>query len=330
MEEVKKPARIGVVLSSGGGRGVYAHTGFLLALRQLGIEVSAIAGCSAGALVGGIAASGADLQQWSQVIASVRTREYWTPDPWLQFVWRLAVNKGRGYTGLSDTAAAIAFCRRNLAVQTFEECRVPFYSLAMDLGRGAKVLFAAGELAPRMMASAAMPLLYRPVEIAGSLYTDGAVIELAPTEAICCKHNLDALIVHHTSVHREGGEGMAWAVRQPWSLIEILNLLLYRHRPWYLSDQPLAFQRCPHGCGTPLIVLECDLPELVWPLNSGGPRVQAAALSQSLASLQPYAGILMSDPHRLPLPRVSAGQAATPAARCNTAPEPEDGEHYPE
>ena len=35
-------ARIGVVLSSGGGRGVYAHTGFLLALQKLCIEVSAI------------------------------------------------------------------------------------------------------------------------------------------------------------------------------------------------------------------------------------------------------------------------------------------------
>ena len=31
-------SRIGVVLSSGGGRGVYAHTGFLLALEQLGVR----------------------------------------------------------------------------------------------------------------------------------------------------------------------------------------------------------------------------------------------------------------------------------------------------
>src|SRR3989338_1302890 len=107
-------ARIGVVLSSGGGRGVYAHTGFLLALQKLGIEVSAVAGCSAGALVGGIAASGADLQLWSDAIANVHMREYWTPDSWLQFIWRLVANRGRGYTGLSDTEVAIDFCRCNL------------------------------------------------------------------------------------------------------------------------------------------------------------------------------------------------------------------------
>lgn len=50
--------KVGVVLSSGGGREVFAHTGFLLALEQLGVEISAIAGCSAGALVGGVYASG--------------------------------------------------------------------------------------------------------------------------------------------------------------------------------------------------------------------------------------------------------------------------------
>lgn len=323
-------ARIGVVLSSGGGRGVYAHTGFLLALQRLGIEVGAIAGCSAGALVGGIAASGADLRRWSDTIASVKTREYWTPDSWLKFIWRLAVNKGRGYTGLSDTVAAIAFCRSNLAVQTFEECRVPFYSMAMDLGRGAKMLFSEGELAPCIMASAAMPLLYRPVEIEGRLYTDGAVIELAPIEAICCKHGLDALIVHHAAMHREGEEGMTWAMKQPWSLVEIMYLLLYRHRPWYLSNQPLTFHRCPHGCGAPIIVLECDLPELAWPLNSGGPKVQAAAMTQALSRLQPYAEMLIRDPRRLPLPRTDEGHAARQGDRLDACHEPEHGKNHHE
>lgn len=54
--------RIGVVLSSGGGRGVFAHTGFMWALSEIGIEVRAMAGCSAGALVGGILASGTTLE----------------------------------------------------------------------------------------------------------------------------------------------------------------------------------------------------------------------------------------------------------------------------
>lgn len=162
--------RIGVVLSSGGARGVYAHTGFLLALARLGIPIAAAAGCSAGAVVGGIAASGADLIAWSDALARVDRRRFWTPDPWPARLWQFVVKKGRGYTGLSGTETAMEFCRRQLAVQTFEECRYPFHALAVSLRQGRKVMFSHGELAPRMVASAATPVLYRPVEIDGDWY----------------------------------------------------------------------------------------------------------------------------------------------------------------
>jgi predicted acylesterase/phospholipase RssA len=293
------PVRIGVVLSSGGGRGVYAHTGFLLALEALGIEIAAVAGCSAGALVGGIYASGTDLHQWTEAIASARSRDYWTPDAWPRFFWNMIVRKGRGYSGFSDTQAAIEFIRHNLTATRFEQCQIPFYSLAMNLTRGVKTLFSEGELAPRIMASAAMPVLYRPVEINGDLYSDGALIELSPTDAVCCKHGLDALIIHHTAMHREGTDGLAWAQKQPWTLVGILYLLLYRQRPWYLSGQALSFTHCLCGCGAPIIVIEPDLPELSWPLSIGGVEIQAAAMEQTLGLLKPYLTTLKTAPHHL-------------------------------
>jgi len=291
--------RVGVVLSSGGGRGVFAHTGFLLALEQLGTEVAAVAGCSAGALVGGVYASGTDIQEWAETIANVHTREYWTPDAWPRFFWQMVVRKGRGYSGFSDSNRAIEFIRNNLAVQTFETCPIPFYSLATNLTQGGKTLFSSGELAPRIMASAAMPVLYRPVEIDGELYSDGATIELASTEAICCRHQLDALIVHHVSAHREGPEGLAHALRQPWSLVEILYLLLYRKRPWYLSDRVLAVHHCRCGCGAPVVVIEPDLPELDWPLSQGGVKVISDAQQQTIKLLDPYVDGLKGDVQQL-------------------------------
>ncbi|MCF6325054.1 MAG: patatin-like phospholipase family protein [Gammaproteobacteria bacterium] len=280
-----KKMKVGVVLSSGGGRGVFAHTGFLLALEQMGIEIGAIAGCSAGALVGGVYASGTDLQQWADRLASVQTRDYWTPDPWWRFIWQMVVRKGRGYTGLSESQAAIEFIRSNLAVQRFEACPIPFYCLATNLTQGTKTLFSTGDMAPRIMASAAMPLLYRPVMIDGELYSDGATIELASTEAICCHHNLDALIVHHASVCRDGPEGLDHALRQPWSLVEIIYLLLYRKRPWYLSDQAIAVHHCRCGCGVPVVVIEPDLPDITWPLSEGGGKIQMIARQQTEALL---------------------------------------------
>ena len=282
------PAKIGVVLSSGGGRGVFAHTGFLLALEKMGIKVDALTGCSAGALVGGIFASGADMHQWAETLERVHSRDYWAPDSWPTFCWNMVVHKGRGYTGFSGSEHAIEFIQSNLGAKTYEECRIPFYCLSMNLSQGCKTMFGEGELAPRLMASAAMPVLYRPVEIDGELYSDGAIIDLAPTEAICCKHHLDILIVHHVSVHREGSAGLAHALRQPWSLVEILYLLLYRQRPWYLSDQPLAFNHCQCGCGARVIVIEPNLPELAWPLSSGGAKIQAEAMQQVMKLLGPY------------------------------------------
>lgn len=295
--------RLGVVLSSGGGRGVYAHTGFLLALEQLGLSICASAGCSAGAVVGGVAASGTSVGDWAQAIAHVSQEEFWTPDSLPRFLWQMAVRRGRGYTGLSSAGAAISYCRRNLAVQTFEQCRYPFYAVAMSLGRGRKVVFSAGDLAPRIMASAAIPALFRPVEIDGDFHCDGALVDLAPMDAICCRHRLDALIIHHVAHRYDQPGGIEKVLERRWAFAEISARLLFHRRPWYLSDERLTLRRCPCGCGAVIVVLEPDLPELQWPLTDGGPKVQQAALAETLALLQPYVDALLTNPRtRLPDP----------------------------
>lgn len=300
--------RIGVVLSSGGGRGVYAHTGFLQALEQLGVPISAYAGCSAGAIVGGVAASGTRLDDWVQAIAAVAQRDFWTPDSLPRVLWHLTARRGRGYTGLSGTSAAIAFCRRLLAVQTFAQCRYPFYAVAMSLGRARKEVFSAGDLAPRMMASAAMPAFYKPVQIDGDLYCDGALIDLAPMDAICCRHGLDALLVHHVARRHDRTEGVETILGSRWAFAEISARVLFHRRPWYLSDERLTLRRCPGGCGAAIVVIEPDLPDLGWPVTEGGPRVQQSARAQALALLQPLADALLTDPRaRL---AVQAGEPA--------------------
>ena len=49
--------KVALVLGSGGARG-YAHIGVIEALEARGFEIISIAGCSMGALIGGIYASG--------------------------------------------------------------------------------------------------------------------------------------------------------------------------------------------------------------------------------------------------------------------------------
>ncbi len=308
--------RIGVVLSSGGVRGVYAHTGFLLALERFGIEISAAVGCSAGAVVGAVAASGADLHAWADTIAMIDRRRFWTSDPLPVLLWRILAQRGRGYTGLSGTEAAVAFCRSQVAVTTFEACRYPFSILAVNLTRSEEVIFSTGELGPRMAASAAVPLWYRPVEVDGELYCDGAVVDLAPANAICCHHGLDAVLIHYVAARPKGPETVARLRQRPWAMLEILDRALLARRPWYLSDQPLTFHRCPCVCGAGVIVIEPELSELRWPMTAGGPEVQAEAMAQTEALLGPHLDALRSDPRRrLPNPaRTSVNPTSSPVS----------------
>lgn len=287
MSEDTTEPRIGIILSSGGIRGVYAHTGFLLWLKQQNINIRAVAGCSAGAIVGGILASGRDIQDWANTLKEVTPDRFWSP-AWGKLFWSFLFNKGRGYTGLSSPQAAIEFCRSQLKVQLFEECKIPFDALAIHLVTGRKTLFNKGELATRMVASGAIPLLYQPVKIEGEYYCDGAVQDLAPTEAICCKHQLDIVLVHHVAQRDKGESGLKNILRRPWTLFSILNLLIYQQRPWYLSDEPLTFRHCPCGCGAIIIVVEPELPECSWPVTNKGNKVVQAALEQTRDLFGPY------------------------------------------
>ncbi len=279
--------RVGVVLSSGGVRGVYAHTGFLLALEKMGVNVKAMAGCSAGAVVGGIYASGTSIQEWVAALSKITPKQFWSPS-FLRMGYSFFFRKGRGYSGMSSTRMAMAFCYQHLKVKKFEDCKIPFYTLAKNLLHGCKTLFERGELAPRIVASAAAPLLYEPVQINNELYCDGALLELSPTDAICCKHQLDILIIHHVARHNKGNIGIKQLLQQPWSLIEVLNMLLYQQRPWYLSDDPISFRQCPCGCDAIIVVIEPDLPEILWPATDSGLKVLDNTSQQTMKLLEPY------------------------------------------
>lgn len=273
--------RIGIVLSSGGGRGIYAHTGFLLALEKLQISIKAVAGCSAGAIVGGIFASGARLDDWSQAITQLETKQFWTPRPLWQLLYQLVIKKGQGLLGVSDAAAAMRFLSRQLAVKTFKACRYPFHVSTVNLGSGRKALLSEGELAHAMMASAAMPFLYEPINIDGEYYTDGAIIDLSPTDAICCRHQLDTLIVHHVAQRDYTSAGLKHALTRRWSVIEVARRIVYRETPWYATGEPTSMHKCPCDCGANILVLEPRLPDLVWPITEEGKPILEAARKQA-------------------------------------------------
>lgn len=61
-----------------------------------------------------------------------------------------------------------------------EDAEVPLAIITTDLETGAERVLTSGPLAPALLASAAMPGVYPPVEIDGRLYTDGGVSNNVP------------------------------------------------------------------------------------------------------------------------------------------------------
>ncbi|MDQ6972912.1 MAG: patatin-like phospholipase family protein [Mariprofundaceae bacterium] len=303
-------SRIGVVLSAGGVRGVYAHTGFLQAIEQMNIPISAVAGCSAGAIVGGVYASGTPLGQWVEAIQGLEESDFWQPGSWTRTLWKLLASRGRTFTGISGTDVAIVSCRNQLAVDRFEQCHLPFHALATSLSSGGKILFSEGEMAPRIIASAAIPLLYQPVEIAGEYYCDGGIMDLGPTDAICCRHHLDVLIVNHVANRSKGFHGIGSNRASAWPILDIIDSLMFRSRPWYLSDQPLTFRRCPCGCKALIVVVEPELPDLPWPQTERGPEIQVVARDHLTDLLAPHIDAILHRPRML-LDRVRISDSPT-------------------
>ena len=147
-----------------------------------------------------------------------------------------------------------------------------------------------------------MPILYDPVRIEGQYYCDGALIDFAPTDAICCRHQLDVVIVHHVSQQFGIHSNIDVALQDSWAMLEIINRLIFREKPWYLSDKPLSLHRCPCGCGAVVIVIVPELSYMRWPDIKGGSVALHSAREQTEKLLQPYMDRIMHEPrNRLPL-----------------------------
>lgn len=278
---------------------MFAHTGFMFALRDLELEIAASSGCSAGAVVGGVIASGTNLDDWADAVSRIRTAQFWRPISTPILLYKLLVERGCGLTGISDTSAAMHFLDSQLRVKNFEDCIYPFSSIAVDLATVEKLMFSAGPLAPAMMASAAIPGLYAPVDIDGRLYCDGAIYDFAPAEAICCRYGLDVVIVHHVQHQDFTQAGLDRDFRQPWTMISIMQRLVVRTRPWYATGNAISFNSCPCGCKAVIVVVEPTLPAQPWSMTEGAQGVVIAARRHAVDNLGPLLDRLQGSPRTL-------------------------------
>ncbi len=201
--EAREPARprIGLVLSGGGARGA-AHIGVLKVLEELRIPISAVAGTSMGALVGGVYASGMDAGEMERRLTTVDWDDLLSDDPprreWpirrkqREIQAPVDLSFGAGRHGLRLPVGALAGQQLEIffnelvgdaaALPRFDDLPIPFRAVATDLVNGQPRVFEDGPLPRAMRASMSVPGVFAPVRVDGRLYVDGGLVCNLPVD----------------------------------------------------------------------------------------------------------------------------------------------------
>lgn len=161
---------IALVLGSGAAKGL-AHIGVLKVLEQEGIKPDLIVGCSIGAVVGGLYASGLNADEMYELAVNLkRSRFIFMIDPSNPVQAFLNGEKIRRW--LDEV----------LPVKEFSQLKIPFACVATDLNTGELAILNSGNVLDSIMASISVPIIFPPVEINGHYYVDGGVKSPLPVK----------------------------------------------------------------------------------------------------------------------------------------------------
>ena len=166
--------KVALVLGSGGARG-YAHIGVIEELQARGYEIGCIAGCSMGAVVGGIFAAGKldEYREWTESL------DYLDVLRLLDVSFRLGAIRGERVFGrIHEIVGDI----------DIEQLPIPFTAVATDLTNQQEIWFQEGCLHQAMRASAAIPSLFTPVIQGRRMLVDGGLLNPLPIVPVVSSH----------------------------------------------------------------------------------------------------------------------------------------------
>jgi len=167
---------IGVALSGGGARGI-AHLGVLKALNEGGIFPNIISGTSAGSIVGALYCAGYSPEESLKIVQKTSVLSVFRPS----FSWK-------GFLKIDKLAGIL---QKHLP-ETFEDLNLPLVVAASEINEGKTAYFKSGKLIKPILASASIPVLFKPMEIDGKNYVDGGILNNLPAEPLVDK--VDTLI----------------------------------------------------------------------------------------------------------------------------------------
>ncbi len=183
---------VALVLSSGGARGL-VHIGVIEELEAQGFHITSIAGCSMGALIGGVYAAG-KLKEFREWMKSIDMRKM------LELTdFSLSINHLVKGTRIIDAIKEI------VPDTEIEDLPIPYCAVATDWENGREVTFRKGSLFGAIRASISLPAYYEPVRIGNMILIDGGIVNPIPLNRVARKKG-DLLVGVDVSGHDYQGQ----------------------------------------------------------------------------------------------------------------------------
>lgn len=195
--------KVALVLGGGGARGL-AHAGVLEVFEEEKIPVDMIVGTSVGALIGSLYAAGIPV---SSIVSMAE-----------HMSWGRLISLKLSPVGLYSTKKMEEYIRKYIEDKRFDELKIPFACVAVDIRNGEKLIFKDGPVAPAVRASATMPGLFQPVEYRHRLLLDGGIIDNLPCDVA---HLMGADIIIGVDVTAQVG------LVNPNNALHILSQVIY-------------------------------------------------------------------------------------------------------
>ena len=178
---------IALALSSGGARGL-AHIGAIEELESQGYHITSIAGCSMGALIGGVYAAGKleEFRDWMKTIDRKKMLE----------LTDFSLSLNHLVKGTRIIKAIMEF----VPDVPIEDLPIPYCAVATDWISGREVVIDRGSLFEAIRASISLPTFYEPVRRDGMILIDGGVVNPIPMNRVQ-RHEGDLLVGVDVSGH---------------------------------------------------------------------------------------------------------------------------------
>jgi NTE family protein len=169
--------RTAFVLGGGGNLGAI-QVGMMRAVLERGIVPDALVGCSVGAINGAALAGDPTIngvRRLEEVWASLQD-DVICPAGRLSSIRLLATRS----SSLQSNEGLRRLLETWLPYRTFEDAQLPLHVVACSLETGHDRWFSSGPVIEPILASAALPGVFPPVEIDGELLIDGGVVDNVP------------------------------------------------------------------------------------------------------------------------------------------------------